>query len=245
MGQPLHTLRTMPVPRICCTRVHSGGRLRRQLPPPGRRPEQIPPTPLQQAHSLTPNTQPPPVARSVPAAVRAAAEAAAGAARGRVRHERQYMQYMRYAPDSIISRYRSLPSRVRSPTPANTEKPPAGRKERRAWRRGGQRRGRHQLRSRLPAELRPEGAGSPHTTRSPCRARSSTRGAAATAPGTRCTSPRSALIHAGKAQPSPAAAPTTPSPRCQSAPNAAHHFPRRRKKPAAGPVPLTVPLGRV
>ena len=28
-------------------------------------------------------------------------------------------------PPSIISRYRSLPSRVRSPTPANTEKPPA------------------------------------------------------------------------------------------------------------------------
>ncbi len=27
-------------------------------------------------------------------------------------------------PDSVISRYRSLPSRVRSPTPANTEKPP-------------------------------------------------------------------------------------------------------------------------
>ena len=27
--------------------------------------------------------------------------------------------------DSIISLYRSLPSRVRSPTPANTEKPPA------------------------------------------------------------------------------------------------------------------------
>ena len=27
-------------------------------------------------------------------------------------------------PDSLISRYRSFPSRVRSPTPANTEKPP-------------------------------------------------------------------------------------------------------------------------
>ena len=30
--------------------------------------------------------------------------------------------------DSIISWYRSLPSRVRSPTPANTEKPPVGKR---------------------------------------------------------------------------------------------------------------------
>ena len=35
--------------------------------------------------------------------------------------------------DSIISLYRSLPSRVRSPTPANTEKPPAGMAGLSAW----------------------------------------------------------------------------------------------------------------
>lgn len=53
---------------------------------------------------------------------------------GRARHKHCWPRFDRKAarqgaraPDSIISRYRSLPSRVRSPTPANTEKPPAGR----------------------------------------------------------------------------------------------------------------------